>query len=276
DDLLDVSRITRGKVELRREQVELASVVASALETSRPLVEGCGHALEVSLPEEPIHLLADPTRLAQVLANLLNTAAKFTAPGGRITLTAGREGDEVVVRVRDTGIGIAPVMLPHIFEMFTQVKSTPQRAQGGLGVGLTLVQRLVEMHGGTVTAHSEGLGRGSEFEVRLPVSAVGPENGVTARAAVDSASAAPTRRVMVVDDNADVADSLATLLRLEGQDVRVALDGPAALAAAQAERPDVVLLDIGMPGMNGFEVCRRLRRLPGMESVTVVAVTGWG
>jgi signal transduction histidine kinase len=278
DDLLDVSRITRGKIELRKEVIDLASVVERTVETTRPLIEDRRQTLTVDLPPEPVHLEADPTRLEQVLANLLNNAAKYTDHGGHIGLSARQEDGELVLRVRDTGVGILAEMLPHIFEPFVQSDRVLHHSQGGLGIGLTLVRRLVEMHGGSVTAHSEGPGKGSEFVVRLPaLSHKQPIPG--ARAAGEGGEAvgtAPKRRILVVDDNVDAAESLALLLRLAGHDVRVAHDGAAALAAVEPDPPDLVFLDIGMPVMNGYDVARRLRERIGMENLVLVAVTGWG
>jgi PAS domain S-box-containing protein len=279
DDLLDVSRIMRGKIELRKERIDLAAAAARAVETSQPLVEAGGHGLTVSLPSEPVWLNADLMRLAQVIANLLNNAAKYTEPGGRIWLITGREGDEAIVRVKDTGIGIAPALLAHIFDLFVQADHARGRTQGGMGIGLTLVRSLVGLHGGRVEAYSEGPNRGSEFVIRLPAlpdarrgrtaaeaePAAGPPDSVPAR-----------RRVLVVDDNVDAADSLALVLRLEGQDVCVAHDGAKALEVAGTFRPDLVFLDLGMPGMDGYEVARRLRQQPGLEQVVLVALTGWG
>jgi PAS domain S-box-containing protein len=273
DDLLDVSRITRGKILLRKERVELAAVVSSAVEASRPLIEKWGHELTVTLPPGPVHLEADPTRLAQVLLNLLNNAAKYTEQGGRIWLTIEPEGDEVCVRVKDTGIGIPPEMLPRVFEMFTQVERSLERSQGGLGLGLTLVRSLVEMHGGTVKAHSGGPGKGSEFVVRLPV-ARGPEpEGVAGDGG--KVLSPPRRRILVVDDNRDAANSLAILLRILGHEVHTAHDGLEAVGAATVFQPDVVLLDIGLPKLNGYEAARRVRQERG-TGVTLIALTGWG
>ncbi|WP_170319375.1 GAF domain-containing protein [Polyangium spumosum] len=277
DDLLDVSRITRGKVELRKERVELAVVLESALETSRPLIEAAGHVFLVSLPDEPLWLSADPTRLSQILANLLNNAAKYTPAGGRIRLAAAREGAQMVVRVEDTGVGIPADMLPKVFDMFTQVGRSIERAQGGLGIGLTLVRRLVELHGGTVEATSEGPSRGSMFTVRLPLGAAeetpaanGPSGGLP------TSGAAKGLKVLVVDDNVDGAESLAELLKLSGHETEVAHTGPAALVAARTFEPDVVFLDIGLPGMTGYEVARRLRAEEALGQVVLVALTGWG
>src|SRR5712671_5480608 len=227
DDLMDVSRITRDLIELRREPVELADVVTAAVETAKPAIEAGRHELTVSVPSESLILDADPVRLTQVLANLLNNAAKYTGPGGRISLGARREGSRVVMSVRDTGTGIAPAMLPKVFDLFTQLDRTYSRTQGGLGIGLTLVKRLVEMHGGEVEAYSEGEGQGSEFVVRLPVASVAP----IAHAPTTTHAAVTPRRILVVDDNRDSADSLGMLLQLQGADVQVVHDGPAALAA---------------------------------------------
>jgi signal transduction histidine kinase/CheY-like chemotaxis protein len=277
DDLLDVSRVMRGKIELRKERVELATVVARAVETVQPLMEAQGHELTVSLPPESLPLDADPVRLAQVVGNLLTNAAKYTEPNGQIRLTAHRESNEAVLRVQDTGIGITPEMLPRVFELFVQVDHAATRSQGGLGIGLTLVNNLVEMHQGTVTAHSDGLGKGSEFVVRLPLSTraaqedEGPKTGLSTHPALPSG-----HRLLVVDDNQDAADSLAMLLRLRGYEVRIAHNGPTALELVNDYRPELVFLDIGMPGMDGYEEARRLRRQPGLESVRLAALTGWG
>jgi PAS domain S-box-containing protein len=278
DDLLDVSRISRGKIELRKEVVDLAQVVTRTVEATRPLIEDRRHELTVSLPPGPVRLEADSTRLEQVLANLLSNAAKYTDQGGHIWLTARAEGDAVVLRVRDTGIGIVPEMLGRIFEPFVQSDRAQRHSpQGGLGIGLTLVRSLVEMHGGTVRAYSDGPGRGSEFVVRLPALAQARlAGGVKAGEGHRPVRATPRRRIVVVDDNVDAAESLALVLRLAGHDVRVAHDGPTALAAVDADPPDLVFLDIGMPVMNGYEVARRLRQRPGRESLLLVAMTGWG
>ncbi|HTN83934.1 MAG TPA: GAF domain-containing protein [Sorangium sp.] len=281
DDLLDVSRITRGKVELRRERVDLRAVLNSALETSRPLIEAAEHELAVRLPAEPLLLDADPTRLAQVFANLLNNAAKYTPRGGVIRLAGQRDGAAVVVRVMDNGVGIPADMLPKVFDMFTQVVRSIDRAQGGLGIGLTLVRRLVELHGGTVHAESEGPGQGSTFTVRLPLAAValaaaeGPASRPRSSGpATRDATAA--LRVLVVDDNVDGAESLALLLRMSGHRTRAVHTGPEALTAARELGADVVFLDIGLPGMDGYEVARRLRADPGFAGLVLVALTGWG
>ncbi len=271
DDLLDVSRITHGQLDLRRERISLAAVVETALEASRPLVTAAGHTLEVDLPQHPVWLDADLTRLAQVVSNLVNNAAKYTPNGGRITVTAAVDGPTVVLRVADTGLGIPADQLPAVFEMFAQVNHTLNRSQGGLGIGLTLVRRLIEMHGGTVTAASPGAGRGSTFTVRLPTAA-GPPPEITSR---PIAAAGPVR-VLVVDDNIDGAESLAMLLDLTGHTTRTAYTGPAAVAAAQAFLPEVMFLDIGLPGMTGYEVAAELRASPPAVRPLIVALTGWG
>jgi PAS domain S-box-containing protein len=275
DDLLDLSRITLGKVELRLERVALASVVQSALEISRAPIEAGGHRLTVTLPPESVHLMADATRLAQVLANLLNNSAKYTEPGGQIWLSAQREGERVVLRVRDTGVGIPAHLLPAVFDLFVQAERSLDRAQGGLGVGLTLVKRLVEMHGGTVEAHSAGPGQGSEFVVRLPallIAAARGEEGRERRA--DAARFAP-RRILVADDNEDAAASMAMMLSLLGHEVRTVHDGAAAVEAAVEFRPDIALLDIGMPRVDGLEAARRIRAQPEGTRLILVALTGW-
>ena len=279
DDLMDLSRLSHGAIELRKEVVRLASVVDEAVAASRPFFEERGHELSVGVPDGDERLEADPTRLEQILANLLENAAKYTDPGGRIRLEARREGGEVVFSVKDTGIGIDPEKLTTVFDMFVQVERRLDRSQGGLGIGLSLVKRLVEMHGGRVTAHSEGPGQGSEFVVRLPAIAGGPggRDGPSRLPRTETASERPRRRILVVDDNRDAADSLARYLaRAMGQRVEVAYDGPEALEAAEAFRPDVILLDIGLPGMDGNEVARRLRGRPEFEKTLLVALTGWG
>ena len=277
DDLLDVSRITKGKIELRRERLELSTLVSSAVEASRPLLKKWGHDLSISIPPEPIYLDADPTRMDQVLLNLLNNAAKYTEQGGRIALTAALEGAEVVIRITDNGVGIPPDVLPRIFEMFMQVDRSLERSQGGLGIGLTLVQLLVEMHGGTVRAHSEGTGLGSEFIVRLPAAPqrAGPGREKVATAPGARAEISQSLRVLVVDDNQDAAESLAILLRHAGCDVRTAHDGLEAVGAAAVFRPDVAILDLGLPGLNGYDVGRRIRKDLG-AGVLLIAATGWG
>jgi signal transduction histidine kinase len=277
DDLLDVSRITGGKIRLVREALDLAAVVERAVETSRPLLDERRQRLEVRLPPESLWVEGDATRLAQVLANLLNNAAKYTDVGGQVWLTAEKVGAEAVLRVRDTGIGIPAAMLPHVFDLFTQVDTALDRTQGGLGIGLTLVRRLVEMHGGRVEAHSAGRGRGSEFVVRLPLrTGRAPAAAPTAATAPSLPAGRTGRRILIVDDSRDGAESLARLLRLVGHETRTAADGPQALATAADYRPEVVVCDIGLPGMNGYEVGRQLRALPGLGDVLLVALTGFG
>jgi signal transduction histidine kinase/ActR/RegA family two-component response regulator len=276
DDLLDVSRITRGKIQLRKERVELAAAVQSALEAARPLIEASNHELTVRLPPEPTYLDADPTRLAQVFSNLLTNAAKYTERAGRIWLTVERQSGDAVVSVRDTGIGIAAEYLPRVFQMFSQVAPALERSQGGLGIGLSLVKGLVEMHGGTVEAHSDGPGKGSQFVVRLPVvdllthRSIDPE-----RDAAASARCSPSR-ILVVDDNRDSVDSLATVLQLQGHDIQTARDGVEAVQAAAAFRPNLVLLDIGLPKMNGYEAAQRIRQHDWGKTMVLIAMTGWG
>ena len=274
DDLLDVSRISRGKMELQKQRANLTMIVESAVESSRPLIDASEHRLTVRLPAKPVELEADVTRLAQVLQNLLNNAAKFTPRGGHIDLSADVEGSEVVISVKDNGIGIPRDMLGRVFEMFMQVDRRLERASGGLGIGLTLVQRLVLLHGGSITARSDGPGRGSEFIVRLPVVAV-----ATARRELPDPAfikAQQPLRVLVVDDNHDGADSLAMMLQALGHEVRTAYDGHAGAEAAVDWHPDVALLDIGLPGINGYELARALRDSDTTRHTTLVAVTGWG
>ncbi|SMF97412.1 PAS domain S-box-containing protein [Methylomagnum ishizawai] len=273
DDLMEASRITRGKVELKKQRIALAGVIEQAVETSRPLVESGGHRLDVVLPPDPLHLDADPVRLAQVFTNLLNNAAKYTEPHGRIGIAAERQGNEAVIGVSDTGVGIPEAMLPRVFELFSQVDHGQGRAQGGLGIGLALVRHLVQLHGGRIEARSGGVGRGSEFVVRIPL-AEAPPAGFQASA--DPPAPEFPRRLLVVDDNRDAADSLALLLELLGIEVRVAYDGSAALALLAEFPPDVVLLDLGMPGMDGYEVARRIRGQPGGRDIALFALTGWG
>jgi PAS domain S-box-containing protein len=275
DDLLDVARITKGKIQLRRSREQLGALVAHAVEGVRPLVESRKHTLSVSVPPAALWLDADPTRIEQVLANLLNNAAKYTEPGGHIGLTVEQEGKGAVVRVRDTGIGIRADMLNRIFDLFVQSDRTLDRAQGGLGIGLTLVRKLAEMHGGAVEARSEGIGKGSEFVLRLPVLPEVKELEPEALPEVRRRDVPPLR-VLVVDDNVDTAESLAMLLRYAGHEVRAAHTGPRALQAAQAEPPDVIVLDIGLPGMDGYEVARRLREQQGAGRGHLIAMTGYG
>jgi PAS domain S-box-containing protein len=273
DDLMEVSRITRGKIDLRMEPIELAGVIRSAVEASQPLIDAGGHQLAVTIPPEPVTLNADPVRLAQVFANLLNNAAKYSDGPGQIWLTVRRDHRDVLVTIRDTGIGISADMLPRIFEMFTQINESDRRNQGGLGIGLTLVRSLVQLHGGSVTAFSEGLGKGSEFTVRLPLAAGLPSDKEHPQS---QHFAITPFRVLVVDDNRDAADSLATLLKCLGAEVQAVHDGPAALATLEAFRPALVVLDIGMPGMDGYEVARQIREQPLYRNVMLAAMTGWG
>ena len=274
DDLLDVSRISRNRLELRKEHVELQAIVRSAVETSRPVLDAARNELHVTLPPEPVLLDADPVRLAQVFSNLLNNAAKYSEPGGNISLAATRTGDEVMIRVSDTGIGIAAGQLSQIFGMFVQLDASEQQIQSGLGVGLTLVQRLIEMHGGSVEARSEGVGKGSEFVVRLPALAHTATASVEEPAVTDQPQA--RRRILVVDDNLDSAESMALMLKLSGHDVATAHDGMEGVKLAQEFQPDVALLDLGMPKLDGYEAARSIRQQPWGQDMMLVALTGWG
>jgi PAS domain S-box-containing protein len=279
DDLLDVSRISRGKIELRRERSELASIIHHAVEAARSLVQCMGHDLTITLPPQPIYLSGDSARLTQVVGNLLNNACKFTDKGGRIWLTVerasrGRERPEAVIRVRDSGIGIAAHQLPRIFDMFMQIDTSLERSTSGLGIGLSLVKNLVEMHGGTVEAHSRGIGQGSEFVVRLPIPVETPTP--TPEPTVSEPTPATIRRILVVDDNRDSAESLAMLLQLAGNETHTAHDGLEAVEAAATFKPDVVLLDIGLPKLNGYEAARRIREQLRRKGTVLVALTGWG
>jgi len=278
DDLVDVSRITRGIVELRRQPQKMHDIVHRAVEASRPFIDARGHALAINLPPDQLAVNADATRVTQVLTNVLHNAAKFTDPGGHITLTMAREGAEVLLRVTDTGIGVAPEILPTVFDLFTQVKRPLDRGSSGLGIGLALVHRLVAMHGGTVKIGSEGPGRGTEVCIRLPL--IDP-----AAATIPAASATSSRRadghihpcrVLVVDDNTDAADSLAALLRHEGHDVLTAEDGVEALRVGGSFTPHVALLDLGMPRLNGYDTAKRIREQSWGRQVGLVAITGWG
>jgi PAS domain S-box-containing protein len=274
DDLLDVSRITRGTLELRIEMTELAAVIDAAVETARPALDARRHSFTIDAPAEVVHVAADPLRLAQVLSNLLTNAAKYTDPQGRIRLRVTCDAEGVTISVTDSGIGIPPESLGSVFAMFSQVHSSRDRSEGGLGIGLALARGLVELHGGTIEARSAGAGRGSEFTVRLPrhvLAATGLQQTAASALAV-----VVRRRVLIADDNRDAAESLATLLRLEGHDVGVAYDGQQALAAFHELKPEFALLDIGMPKLNGYEVARKVRDGPLGQSVTLVAVTGWG
>jgi len=274
DDLLDISRITLGKLALRREPVELSAVVDEAIELARPHITGAEHCLKLAQPSQPVWLSGDATRLAQVLSNLLINAAKYTPPHGHIALAVEVDGQEAVISVRDSGIGIAPESLPEIFEKFAQVRSTQDRANGGLGIGLALSKGLVHMHGGTISASSAGVGAGAEFLIRLPITvAPAPTHEVP-----NTATSVPVGglKVLVADDNEDAVETAAMVLSLNGNDVQLASDGLEAVQAADRYRPDVVLLDLGMPKLNGFEACRRIRSEPWGKDMLVVAVTGWG
>jgi PAS domain S-box-containing protein len=278
DDLLDVARITSNKLELRREQIELRAILDAAVETSRPLIEQRGHKLALRVPSAPIYIDGDLVRLAQVISNLLNNATKYTERGGRIWLTATRKENEAVIKVRDTGIGIPAETLPHIFEMFAQADRTVNGSAGGLGIGLTLVKRLVEMHGGIIQVRSDGPGQGSEFIVRVPVVSAHLSQPEIRTKGKQKSRTEPTKpiRILVVDDNEDSADSLGLLLRLLGNEVRIAHDGLAAVDLANEFEPRVVLLDIGLPTLNGFEAAKRIRQQPWGKQAVMIAVTGWG
>lgn len=300
DDLLDLNRITHDRLELRRSEVELSSVIQQAVEVARPLIDSAGHQLTIDLPDEPIYLSADRARLAQVFGNLLNNSCKYTRPGGKISVRATRVGGEVAVSVKDNGFGIPPDMRESIFDMFMQVDRTSERSQGGLGIGLTLVKRLVAMHRGSIEVKSGGEGMGTEFVVRLPVlgratAMAASENGVETQDGVetqpqfeaevpegvpddapDGALAASERRILIVDDNRDSADSLAMLLEITGNKTYIAHDGVEGIAAVEKYRPEVVLLDIGLPKLDGHEVCRRIREHPWGKDIVVIALTGWG
>jgi len=276
DDLLDVSRITRGKVELRKHRVSLQSVLSRSIETVRPLIDQQEHQLEVYLPEEPIQLDADPTRLEQVFSNLLNNAAKYTEHGGRMWLSAELADDEVIVRVRDTGIGMSAEFLPRVFDMFVQAEHHHGRSQGGLGIGLSLVHRLVEMHGGRIAAFSDGPGCGSEFVVALKRALPSEESAAVQPDETSLPALENNREILVVDDNVDAAKSLSMLLRRLGQNTRIAHDGETALALIEERMPDLIFLDIGLPRLDGYEVARRVRERVDSNGVMLVALTGWG
>ena len=276
DDLLDVSRITRDKLILQPSRVDLSKVVSAALETSRPGIEQRGHRLTLRLPAEPVIVDADLVRLSQVFANLLDNAAKYTEPGGTIELTADQVSDEVVVRVADSGVGIDAAHLANIFDLFMQAERRPEHSHGGLGIGLTLVRRLVAMHGGSVSAHSEGRGKGSEFIVRIPMVRAG-------RSAFEALSLEPrdhgledVLRILIVEDNRDAAEMLNAMLASWGQDTRIAYDGLSAIEVAEELRPQVMLLDIGLPHLNGYDVARHIRQQAWSKDLLMVAVTGWG
>lgn len=273
DDLLDVSRISRGKIELRKQHVELATVIQQAIETSRPIIDAQQHQLNVTLPAQPILLDADMTRLAQVFSNLLNNAAKYSERGGRIGVTAATDGKWVRISVSDSGIGIPAHVLPQLFELFFQVNSSEEKSRSGLGIGLSLAKRLVEMHGGTIQVASAGIGKGSTFTVSLPIAF--PE-GAKPRVESPSAEYTAIRRVLVVDDNQDAVDSLARMLTLMGHQIETANDGFAALEKAEQFKPDFIVLDIGMPKMDGYETARQIRKRSWGNEVYLIALTGWG
>ena len=275
DDLLDVSRVGHGKINLQMKLIDLKDVVARAIEVSRPLIEARKHVLKVSLPPDGVEVEGDPGRLAQVVSNLLNNSAKYSNDGGRIELTLEANSDEAVVRVRDSGIGIEPAMLPRIFDLFTQVKGSTSRFAEGLGIGLSLVRNMIELHGGCVQAASAGLGHGAMFVVRLPLLRTQPACDASAHDPRCSATSAPPRRVLLVDDNRDAADSMAILLRLNGYEVRTAYDGQTALVLAGLQAPDVVICDISMPDMSGLELARRLRQDLGLRDSLLVALSGY-
>jgi PAS domain S-box-containing protein len=274
DDLLDVSRISRNKLELRRARITLTDVVESAVEAAQPAIDALGHELLVTLPTRPVHLDADLTRLAQILSNLLTNSAKYTERAGKIWLSAERKAGVIEVMVKDTGIGIPHDALPGIFDMFSQVDRSIERATGGLGIGLALVKGLTEMHGGTVVATSEGEGRGSTFIVTLPT--VPPAVAVADEPPPSILTAYPTRRVLVVDDNRDGAETLGMMLQLAGHEVALAHDGVEAVERAAQFLPEVILMDVGMPRLNGLDATRRIRQEPWGKAATIIALTGWG
>jgi signal transduction histidine kinase len=278
DDLLDISRITRGKLELRKQRVPLSLLLSNAVESSKPLIDMGKHTLTISVPEELITLDVDPVRLAQVITNLLNNAAKYTPNGGAIALTARHTNDTVQIEVTDNGIGLSPQMLTKVFDMFSQVAPSTERSQGGLGIGLTLARRLTEMHNGTVEATSPGPGKGSTFTVTLPYKekTLTDTDGVLIEHGVSHAIPCKSHRVLVVDDQVDIAQSLKDLLSLLGQDTHIAHNGPEALQAAKTFKPEIVFLDIGLPGMTGYEVARNLRADEETPRTRLVAVSGWG
>src|SRR4030095_16759465 len=274
DDLLDLNRINHDRLELRRSEVELSSLIEQAIEAARPLINSANHDLIVDLPEKPVYLNADRTRLAQVFGNLLNNSCKYTKPGGRISLSAKRLDGEIAVSVKDNGAGIPQDKLASVFDMFMQIDQTSETSQGGLGIGLTLVKRLTEMHGGSIVAKSAGEGQGSEFLVRLPILSEAPAETTSGPSA--GAKVSPARRVLVVDDNSDNAESLAMLFQISGNTTYIAHDGIEAIEAIDQHRPEVVLLDIGLPKLDGHEVCRRIREQPWGKDIVVIALTGWG
>jgi CheY-like chemotaxis protein/two-component sensor histidine kinase len=273
DDLLDVSRITRGVIQIRRERIDAHPVINHAIESVRPLIDDRNHRFEAVISASPLRLEADPVRLEQVLVNLLNNAVKYTPSGGMIQLTAAREGEEIVFRVADSGMGIPPEDLPRVFDLFTQAQRTLDRSEGGLGVGLTIVKRLVELHGVCVSASSGGPGQGSEFVVRFPT-AEGPP--APSASSPREAGRRERARILIVDDNKELARGLGKLLRLLGYEVEMAHDGPEGIEAARAARPEVILLDIGLPNLDGYHVARTLREEEGFRDTLIVAISGYG
>jgi CheY-like chemotaxis protein len=273
DDLLDISRINTGKIELRWKPVELQGVLQRAIEDVRPMIDARGHRLVVQASPERLPLMADATRLEQLFTNILNNAAKYTERGGEIVVTSGREDTWAVVRIRDTGVGISPALLPEVFNLFRQAERSLARSEGGLGIGLTVVKRLVELHRGFVTAASEGIGKGSEFTIRLPLANIASPEPIPG--AAHESGPAVRKRVLVVDDNQDTTESVAELLELSGHEVRTALCGELALEVARDFGPDTILLDIGLPGKDGYQVARELREC-GMHGATLIAVSGYG
>jgi CheY-like chemotaxis protein len=277
DDLLDLARITQGRIVLRREKTLVSSITAAAVEAVQPWIQERDHQLTVTLPSEELWIDADAARLSQILTNLLQNAAKYTEPGGQISLTVERAEQQILFRVQDNGPGLSPAMLTRIFDLFMQVEQTLNRAHGGLGIGLTLVRTLVELHGGSITAHSDGLGHGSTFVVRLPLTEDPANDAANITKSIESAAeTVPTMHVLVVDDVQASAKTLAMMLTVLGQNVEIALDGPAAIAAASAGTFDLAFLDIAMPGMDGLEVATRLRSNPDLEKLVLVALTGFG
>jgi PAS domain S-box-containing protein len=277
DDLLDINRITRNTLELRKESLELSAVIAAAVETVRPLIDKDGHELTTNLPPEPIHVNGDPVRLAQIFSNLLHNAAKYSKTergGGKISLTARLDGATVAISIQDNGVGISEPMLPRVFEMFAQLRKSIDQSEGGLGIGLALAKRLTEMHGGRIEASSAGIGKGSRFTVHLPIAHV--EAASETNPSKPDLTYGPRRRILIADDNADVAESFEVMLQMFGHEVRTAFDGLEALERAEQFRPDVIVLDVGMPKLDGYETARRIRRQPWGRDVVLIAVTGWG
>ena len=275
EDLLDVSRIAHDKLALRHQRIELSEVVHNAIETCGPQLDAGNHAIKVSLPEGPIPLHADPVRLEQIFSNLISNAAKYTPPGGHICITGERRGDEVAISVKDDGVGISPEMLPRLFEIFSQGERALERSQGGLGVGLSLVRGLLDLHGGRVEAKSDGIGKGSEFTVHLPVM-TGGLSEVSSRPGAEEKVVAAKCRVLIADDARDSADSLAVILAMKGHETHTAYDGEEAMTAAARLRPDVIILDIRMPKRNGFEACRWIREQPWGKAMMLIALSGGG